>query len=237
MVRKSAQHPGVTGTELVRLLAGLIDPQLPLRDSRATFADSLSRWTGWTDAIALSAALERPMAAGPGVAEPGALAAEAARLRAQLAQAMVREVAAAGRSPLDAGLGYSPFRQCHVARQQSMGVAVDALRERARAALAQGTAAQARLAAVDAAMAQVLGAQERRLLATVPALLEKHFQRLSDEAQAGAEGAGAADDGASPWRDGFRHDLQAVLLAELDVRLQPALGLIEALGPDVVSQE
>ena len=36
----------------------------------------------------------------------------------------------------------------------------------------------ARLAAVDAVMEQVLGAHEHRLLSTVPALLEKHFERL-----------------------------------------------------------
>ena len=32
------------------------------------------------------------------------------------------------------------------------------------------------------------------------------------------------------WRDSVRQTLQQVLLAELDLRLQPAQGLLDALG-------
>jgi hypothetical protein len=74
----------------------------------------------------------------------------------------------------------------------------------------------ARLAAVDVVMEQVLGAQERSLLAGVPALLETHFKRLRQ----------AAPDA---WLDRFRRDAREVLLAELDLRFQPVDGLLEAL--------
>jgi hypothetical protein len=65
-------------------------------------------------------------------------------------------------------------------------------------------------------MEQVLGAPERTLLASVPALLEKHFKRLRQ----------AAPDA---WLDRFRQDARDVLLAELDLRFQPVDGLLEAL--------
>ena len=69
-------------------------------------------------------------------------------------------------------------------------------------------------------MAQVLSVQERRLLATVPSLLERHYKRLRDEHE--------GDD----WAELFRQDMRAVLLAELDLRMQPVEGLMEALDND-----
>ena len=47
--------------------------------------------------------------------------------------------------------------------------------------------------------------------------LERHFQQLQ-QAQA------------PHWRDNFHQTLQQALLAELDLRLQPAQGLLDALG-------
>jgi hypothetical protein len=70
-------------------------------------------------------------------------------------------------------------------------------------------------------MEQVLGAHEHRLLATVPALLEKHFERLR---RADGEGVQPA-----AWLDLFCKSMQGVLLAELDIRLQPVEGLLDAL--------
>lgn len=208
---------GLTGSALVRLLAGMGEAPGRAGEPRAAFADGLVQWVGWADAIALSAALERPAAsataAGPQARYTGEHA-EYERVRATLAQAIGREVQAAGRSPLEAGMGFAPYRQCCVARQQAMAVATGALRDRVRAALAACGPDAARLAAVDVVLAQALAAQEQRLFAAVPARLEKHFQRLC-AAEAGP--------------DAFRADLQAVLLAELELRLQPVEGLLEAL--------
>lgn len=230
MVQQTART-GLTGSALVRLLAGLTDPHGRAREPRSAFADGLSQWTGWTDAIALSAALDRPLATALPAGERLRTQydqehAEYTRVRALLAQAIGREAQAVGRSPLEAGLGFTPYRQCYAARQQAMDVAIGALRERVRAVLAACTPELARLAEVDAVMARALAAQERRLLATVPVQLEKHFQRLRAAQFAAPQGQGHDSDA---WLDGFRHDLQAVLLAELELRLQPVEGLVEAL--------
>ncbi|HRO82265.1 MAG TPA: DUF3348 family protein [Alicycliphilus denitrificans] len=215
-----AQHTGragLTGSALVRLLAGMGEAPGGAGGPRAAFADGLVQWVGWTDAIALSAALERPATAAGPQARYTDEHAEYERVRATLAQAIGREAQAAGRSPLEAGMGFAPYRQCCVARQQAMGVALAALRERVRAALAACGPDAARLAAVDAVLAQALAVQEQRVFAAVPARLEKHFQRL------------CADEAAQAGLDAFRADLQAVLLAELELRLQPVEGLLEAL--------
>lgn len=111
---------------------------------------------------------------------------------------------------------FAPYRQRYLARQQAMDAAVGPLRGRLRARLAGKSPAMARLAAVDVVMEQVLGAQERSLLGSVPTLLEKHFKRLR---QAAPEG----------WLDAFHQDARDVLLAELELRFQPVDGLLEAL--------
>jgi hypothetical protein len=82
-------------------------------------------------------------------------------------------------------------------------------------------------------MELVLSPREQTLLASVPVLLEEHFERLRQAeqtalAEAGvAEGTPATMPGA--WLEVFRKDMQSVLLAELDVRFQPVEGLLAAL--------
>ena len=86
----------------------------------------------------------------------------------------------------------------------------------------------ARLAAVDVVMEQVLAAREHSLLAGVPALLEKHFNRLrGNGTSTTAEPAGEPQ--AGEWLLVFRKDMKNLLLAELDLRFQPIEGLLEAL--------
>jgi hypothetical protein len=127
-------------------------------------------------------------------------------------------------------MGFSPFRHCHQARQQAMESAIAPLRDRVRDALAACPGEAARLAGVDAVMAQVLAVQERRLLATVTTMLGRHFTQLCGAQPAGADGSAAPDaTDEDARRDLFRQDLQAVLLAELELRLQPVQGLLAAL--------
>lgn len=143
---------------------------------------------------------------------------------------------------------YSAFRQCYLALQEEMETAIANLRTLLRGMLSARERAMSQLAAVDAVMERVLGAREYNTLAAVPGLLARHFARLRDaqlaasaNAQAGlqdgaqppaaaAEQAGSAptvQDG--PWLDGFRKDMQSVLLAELEIRFQPVEGLRAAL--------
>jgi hypothetical protein len=223
-----------TGSALTRLLARLADIDVP--ESRRAFADRLSHWLGWTDAISLSGVLN----GSPAVVPAGLSAArgtseqdECARLRGVLAKAIADDsalLAAEKEQPGNPGkpADFSPYRRRYVARQQTMEMAIGSLRERLRASLAARSPAMAQLAAVDAVMEQALSAQEYRLLATVPGLLEKHFRRLRQAQQALPD----EPEGGAPqvaWQDVFRKDMQAVLLAELDIRLEPVEGLLEAL--------
>ncbi|WP_124079144.1 DUF3348 domain-containing protein [Pigmentiphaga humi] len=227
----------------VRLLARLADAPLP--PARQTLADRLSLWLGWTDAIALSAVLSGSAKAMP-ANEPvsGDAAQDAcARTRAELADSIAhdrvlnpirptarRDIALAG---AEHEADFARYRLRYLAKQQHMETTISMLRGRLRGHLAARSAGLAQLAAVDAVMERVLGAQERALLGTVPALLEKHFQRMRGAAAGAAREPGpeAAPAGRLPapvWLDAFRKDVQGVLLAELDFRLQPVEGLMAA---------
>jgi hypothetical protein len=87
------------------------------------------------------------------------------------------------------------------------------LRARVRAALSGTSPALRQLAALDAVLEGALLVRERHLLSKVPLWLEQHLERSR---------RAAAPSDAGPR-------VQDTLLAELDLRLQPIEGMIEAL--------
>ncbi|MBO1113615.1 DUF3348 domain-containing protein [Bordetella petrii] len=243
---QAPRRTGVSGPTLIRLLARLTDADIP--ESRQSLADRLSLWLGWTDAIALSAVLDGgPPAVAPGArAEGSAEAREVERMRGALAQAIAddrpftaarpRGPGAAQAAPADAEPAYATYRQRYLAIQQNMETSIAKTRGRLRALLAAQAPAKARLAMVDAIMERSLSLHERRLLGTIPGMLEGHFERLRQAAQdaqePGAQNAETpppAPAASAPWLAAFRADMRSVLRAELDIRLQPIEGLLAAL--------
>lgn len=250
---QAPQRTAFSGPALIRLLARLTDVDVP--ESSQSLSDRLSQWLGWTDAIALSSALNNnpPAVAAGARAFSDAEEHECARVRTSLAEAIAGDsVFAAARRrgsaaqvrpqgvPMDAPVDYAVFRQRYLSLQQTMETGIGNLRARLRGMLAARTPAMARLAVVDAVMERALSERERSLLAAVPGMLRGHFERLlqvEQQALADAEASGDASGDvstASPttpgaWLDTFRKDMQSVLLAELDVRLQPVEGLLAAL--------
>lgn len=234
-----ALRPHFNQSRLVRLLDALAQPALV--ESKQSFAERLGQWLGVNDAIVLASALANGMpgapaaASGASAAADAALPAEFARLRGALLQAMDGQVGAAGASgrvkwptptEADTALDFSPYHRYYLARQREIETRIGPLRARVRAALAARTPALRRLAMLDAALDQALGARERQALGTLPLLLERRFRVLT-----AASGA-AADRGLAAFRD----DLHHVLCAEADLRLQPVAGMIDALNNEIAKQ-
>ena len=234
------EHPqsaALRGPTFMRLLARLAD--LEVAQPGPSLPDRLGQWIEWTHAVALSRALDgtpsAPEPDGPGFGD--ADEAECARMRAALADAIANGRGTTDAVPVDAAQAvadYAPFRQRHVELQRSMLTTTGYLRGHLRDRLARRSPDMARLADVDAVMERVLSPREQALLATVPARLELHFERLRQSAQQAAADAPAqqqvpASTSSGRWLDTFRNDMQAVLLAELDVRFQPIDGLLAAL--------
>ena len=221
---------GLNGSALVGLLAQLALIEQPA--AAPSFVEGMGRWLGWKEAIPLSAVLQQaapghaaaaPRAAVPSLAADAqaranseVLGREVARVQAVLAQAIHTD----RDTVREDGHDFLPFRRRCLTLQQAMDASVGPLREQLRAAVARRSPALARLAALDAVMAQALAPREQTLLALLPVLLEKHFLRLRP-AQPHNE--------PPTWLDTFRQDMRRLLLAELDLRLQPSLGLLATL--------
>jgi len=253
---------GVTGSALLRLLHRLAgsesgpDATHLLNNTPRDFAEQLADWLRWTEAIRFSAALDaRPhwpaRAPDEARADPadGLDAAEARQVRDTLAAAIAEDARAVAAmtqvlAPLDpksATADAAICRQRYASRQHAMGQSIARLRERLRERMAQRSPELARLAAVDSVLEDILGSQEQRLLAPLPGLLGRRFERLqrADDAAAardaaaaaGALGLSAATSQGRRWLPAFSQDMQALLLAELEIRFHPVQGLVEALRP------
>jgi hypothetical protein len=226
-----AMAPGLprarfNSSSLVRALAELTHlGDADVTGSRQTLGERLGLWLDWTDAISLSAALSSGPVAKPPEARVGAAPARAAteactRVRADLARAIARDGVLNANPPPDGAADFSPYRRCYLAHQQAMEAALHPLRANMRAALTGLSPTLGRLVTLDGVMDQALAARERQVLATIPGLLQQHFERqLKSHA---AQPAG--------WLARFGRDMQTVLLAELDLRWQPIEGMMEALS-------
>lgn len=253
----ATQRTGFTDAALVRLLAQLGLAAAP--GAPADFALRLGAWLRWTDAPPLYAALHEPLAAPPPLADdedaslPSAEA-DCRHVHALLLRAITHEAPwQQPRAPQRprAGSGWLPaaqaaalppldwpaYRRYCLAQQQGMEDHIAALRARLRRALQLRSPALARLAALDEVMQRMLAEPEQRQLASVPAVLEQRYQHW--QAQAASANTNEANEAADPsdtpaperpaWQTRFEHELQAVLLAELDLRWQPIHGLLAAL--------
>jgi hypothetical protein len=223
-----------SSSRLAQLLQQWQVPE-PLSAGRA-LPEQLARWLDWTDAVSLSSVLagELPGHAGLGgpadAAEPRA--AGRARTPAQVRQGLtqVRDglVAAIATDPLftatDTAADAADFATCrrqYQAHQRAMERQLAPWREAVRALLVRQAAAQdgldglGELAALDAVMERALGERESHLLSRLPMALERHFMRLAPDQV--------------PGQAAFIKDLQALLGAELEFRLELIEGMLETL--------
>lgn len=226
------------------------------------FAERLSLWVGPLEAIALQSAHQALRQVGAPLSGPKPQAAELAgdvqRARAALAHAIAQDPLPppAPGADLAKDAAWPTYLQRHLELQRKMDRLIDPLREHVRQALGRASIRLRQLAAMDVVLAQTLAARQERLLPTPPSLLQRRYEQLrqahlqalqaagANAHAEGAEGAAAAD--ASPaaddpaqwrargaWLHRFEEDWRQALLAEVDLRLEPVLGMVEALSEDL----
>ncbi|RKP49612.1 DUF3348 domain-containing protein [Pararobbsia silviterrae] len=212
-----------SGPALVRLLARIASAEV--HESGQSVFERLSEWLSWTDAIALSNALDgappaaasRARAAGQSAAHDAQDAA-CAEVRASLARAIADDrvfdmfgrgvstptpafARAASRAPsvsTDAPIDFGVIRQHYVSMQQHMEAKIAELRDRLRRRLATCSESSARLAALDLTMDRAFGERERSLFGAVPTVLEGHFKRLQRAEHDALSDPHALSDAAKP---------------------------------------
>lgn len=242
-------------SSLVRLLGEWAPVEA--QASRQDIAQRLSQWLGVSDAITLHAAHQsiRPVAAGKAsragqAGQTRALAEECQRVRATLVKAIRASGAAAparnrhDRSLLpptdaapEADAGFAPYQQRYLEQQRQMALRIEALRGQVRHAVA-ASPRLVPLAAMDEVLERMFGTREQQLMGTVPVVLERRFEELRTAHELERTAAQQPDDPAAwrqpgGWLHRFGQELEASLLAEMEVRLQPVTGLMEALNNEV----
>ncbi|MBD9390754.1 DUF3348 domain-containing protein [Acidovorax sp. ACV01] len=246
------QHHRLNSSRLVLLLQQWA--QAHSGPVRLDVAEQLSQWLSTVDAVKLSRALHAleasqiPSASvglGAGAVDVRALQASLQTARADLTDLATAKAAPskpvrerADNTPIDgpdpeAGADFAAHAGRYLALQKQMDTKLGALRAQMRQILSAGPADLRRLAALDAVMEQMLGAREQRLWASLPGHLERRMTHLRAAHQQQLAAAGRDDEPqrwALPggWLFAFEQDLRTLLLAEMQVRLEPLTGLLEA---------
>lgn len=216
-------------SRLVRLLSELamVEDDWPDRD----FADRLGLMLNFGDSIVLADAHkvkpEKGFVHTTDTADD--LKQEVLRTKMVLVNSVIRNCTPGVENPRikwpqfddEAEAFYEPFQRFYGAHQREQDLAIRVVRSAARDALSGCTPALKKLSVLDQALDDTLWDNTRRLFALIPRLLERRFNALQQQQK-------------NHWLDQFRKDIQALLLAELDLRLQPVLGLVEALEKEVV---
>jgi len=191
------------------------------------FAERLSLWLNAFDAIGLQAAHQSIKAiktAAPGkTSRPQAIEEEVQRVRTALAHAIERNALAIEKLP-QADAGCSPYRQRHLELQHRMEQMIVPLRDHVRHTLSRISPKLRPLATLDAVLEQLLAPRAQRLLPEAASLMERRFEQLARSNDAG-------------WLEAFGKDWRLALLAELDLRLEPVAGLIDALNNELKYQQ
>ncbi len=226
-------------------------------------AEQLSQWLGTVDAVQLSRALHaiESLPSQAAAAQRPALALNVAALtglvqqtRADLEALMTTKPAAP--KPLRARADNTPVElpdpmldtdfATHAPRyldlQKQMDLRLQTLRAQVRQAIAQGTATLRQIAALDAVMERMLASREQRLWALLPAHLERRLAHRQRQHQHRLMAQALADEPArwrqaGGWLWAFERDMQALLMAELQARVEPITGLLEAAQNDTTGQQ
>ena len=238
-------------SNLIRCLADLriVDSV----ESESLFAEKLGLWIHFADAITLSAVHNEnttplsTISSQLQVTLSAAVEGEFNRLQTELTNSIMSSCSPRAKQspiqlpipvlelPLDLAAAYAPYRWFYDAHQRDMELRIVPLRLHVRKALEKVSPTLKKLADLDAALEGILHERESKLLSKIPVLLKKHFETLFKTTQQRHLSIGQPDNLAqwvqsNGWLDQFYSDMQTLLLSELELRLQPVMGLIEALG-------
>jgi len=244
MVMTQLPLPASASTSrLVRFLSEWIDGEVTA--ATTGFADRLGQLFDLPDSIKISSALETV----PGLRfEPCELSIDALRNeffngRASLIRTALRTLAPGSghtrvRFPAENTAATAtatevtdpePYLVFYALLQRDIDFRARTLHAAIRESVAGFSPSLAQLCALDGALNEPLAANNRRLFGAIPGLLEKRFEFLVAEYRLTVP-EGQHEPGL--WTQSLatlRNDMRGLVLAEIETRLLPTLGLIEAL--------
>lgn len=250
-----------TSPALVRLLAA--HAPVDIASSGLDIAERLSPWLDTFDAIGLQSSLQtirtlrEPIALRRGERPRSAadLRADAQRTRAALAHAIGQEVllvalagdplaelqrrrsggassALTAQSRADAVAAAYQHRHLELARQ--MEQLISPLRDHVRQSVGRISGRLRQLAALDEALEAVTAKREQAVMPVTATLATRRLAHWH-ETLAGEEASGDPAHWRQPggWLHAFEQEWRQALAAEADLRMEPVIGLIEALDQEL----
>jgi len=129
---------------------------------------------------------------------------------------------------------FEPYRKFYISRQRDLENKVGLLRVDIRDLMSGLSPALAKLAKIDQALFESLAVASGEAFAVIPKRLENRFHRLFETLQSEfPENPDTSDFNRwmkpGGWLSAFCLEMRELMLAELEVRLQPVVGMIDAL--------
>jgi Protein of unknown function (DUF3348) len=227
---------------LIRTLVDLAvwEPATPVPN----LPEKLSTWISFTDAIKLSGMHKDSPAqttSAQNTTGDFGLAQEFSLARRALEQSIARYATAnesrlrlilptpqAGMTFEEASI-YTPYRRYHQNYQRHLEQSARSMRSKVRNGISNVSPRLRQLAMLDSTYENILQEREASVLAGLPTMFERRFHQLRKTHEHDSPDLWIKP---GAWLNQFFSDLHAVLLAELDLRLQPTVGLLEALTTD-----
>lgn len=236
-----AHHSPAKSSRLVRFLAELLDTDVELPHQR--FIERLGLSFDLADSIKISAVHDQRLQATgtPPVAGKQAVIDEFQHVRASIVSSALQSFAPGeggsrtrfprvrAQMTLEEAMAVEPYLAFYVAQQRNIDFRIRDLHASTRDALTGLSPQLARLAALDAVLADPLSAPARRSFAAVPRLLRQRYAKSQEDHNANKADPSTVRERWEQSLEQFRIEMQGLLLAEIETRLLPTLGLIEAL--------
>jgi hypothetical protein len=126
---------------------------------------------------------------------------------------------------------FSPYHRFYVAHQREFEYKVRTVHGQVRDLISGLSPELGRLAALDQVLGSTFLARTRKFLTVIPVILGRRFEVLTLSAEQTRQ-TEQTEDSRGEWLEQFCHEMKMLLLAELEFRLLPTLGLIESIEPD-----
>jgi hypothetical protein len=238
---KTSSPASLASSKLVRVLSDL--DVAAGAASPGQFTGRLAQLIDFNDSISISNAHANVSTADfePSGESPRVLREDFLRARSAMLQGVMRSFSpqsAAVRirlpeptpqAPQDPVTAYEPYQRFYAAHQRQIDLSSRKLQTQVRKTAAGLSPQLARLAALDSALGDPLGSWSRQCFAAAPSLLGKRFIQLHRQCC-----PAAGEPGSWPLLlQDFCTEMRESLLAEIDARLLPVLGLIEAVNEQI----
>ncbi len=216
-------HPRSRLVQLATPVEGKVD-----NDSLPCLSERLGRLFGLGDTMNLDSALAF-RGGQPGMVQ-GSVIEQLSRELATTRRALIQRVQRYGDEiEPEVPVAHEPYLNAWLTLQRKIAATTRQLRDKVRKTMKEQGQNLARLAELDSVFDHTMAGYTSQCFSQISKVLEQRFQALKTASEQSPESGTQAGD----WLHRYCEEAQTLLLAELDVRLEPVLGLLEACHNEV----